>query len=237
MSTFGRTWPAGSGYSSPGSGSARPLASFPMPVVPALGDPPPQAAIEMAVKALAVADIVGLPTDTVYGLAADPFRAGATDRLFVLKRRSRAVELPVLVADEAQALALSVAVPDSAMRLMARYWPGPLTLVLPRRPDLNADLGQDDATVGVRCPAHPVPRALCQVVGPLATTSANRHGEPPATTAAQLAGVFGAGVELILDAGPCVGAPSTVVDCTGQQPRLLREGRLPWLEIEAAAAG
>jgi L-threonylcarbamoyladenylate synthase len=208
-----------------------------MPVVPALGDPPPQSAIDMAVKALAVADIVGLPTDTVYGLAADPFRAGATDRLFVLKRRPRVVELPVLVADEAQALALTVAVPDAALRLMATYWPGPLTLVLPRRPDLNADLGEDDETIGVRCPAHPVPRALCQAVGPLATTSANRHGEPPATTAAQLADVFGAGVELILDAGPCRGAPSTVVDCTGRQPRLLREGRLPWLEVEVAAAG
>jgi L-threonylcarbamoyladenylate synthase len=208
-----------------------------MAVVPALGDPPPQAAIDAAVTALTGADIVGVPTDTVYGLAADPFRSGATDRLFVLKRRSRAVELPVLVADEAQALGLAVAVPDSARRLMARYWPGPLTLVLPRRPDLNADLGVDDETVGVRCPAHPVPRALCRAVGPLATTSANRHGEPPATTAAELAGVFGSGVELILDGGVCAGTPSTVVDCTGEQPRLLREGRLAWLEVSATAAG
>jgi L-threonylcarbamoyladenylate synthase len=208
-----------------------------MPVVPALGDPPPQAAIDAAVKALAIADIVGVPTDTVYGLAADPFRAGATDRLFVLKRRPRTVELPVLVADEAQALALTVAVPDSARRLMARYWPGPLTLVLPRRPDLNADLGQDDATVGVRCPAHPVPLALCLAVGPLATTSANRHGESPATTAAQVAGAFGSGVELVLDGGPCAGQPSTVVDCTGEQPRLLRQGRLAWFDVESAAAG
>src|ERR1700694_1525563 len=103
-----------------------------MTVLPARGDPPPSAAIDAAVKALAAGDIVGVPTDTVYGLAADPFRAGATDRLFVLKRRPRAVELPVLVADVAQALALTVAVPDSARRLMAKYWPGPLTLVLPR---------------------------------------------------------------------------------------------------------
>jgi L-threonylcarbamoyladenylate synthase len=208
-----------------------------MPVLSALGDPPPEAAIDAAVGALAIADIVGVPTDTVYGLAADPFRAGATDRLFVLKRRPRSVELPVLVADEAQALTLAVAVPDSARRLMARYWPGPLTLVLPRRVDLNADLGEDDETVGVRCPDHPVPRALCRAVGPLATTSANRHGEPPATTAAQVAAAFGLGVELILDAGPCVGMPSTVVDCTGAKPRLLREGSLPWPDVEAAAGG
>jgi L-threonylcarbamoyladenylate synthase len=203
----------------------------------ALGDPPPAVAIEAAAKALAAADIVGVPTDTVYGLAADPFRAGATDRLFVLKRRPRTVELPVLVADETQALSLAVAVPAAARRLMERYWPGPLTLVLPRRPDLNADLGQDDATVGIRCPAHPVPLALCRMAGPLATTSANRHGEPPVTTAAELAEVLGPGVELILDAGPCTGEPSTVVDCTGSEPRLLRAGRLAWDAIMAVAAG
>jgi L-threonylcarbamoyladenylate synthase len=207
-----------------------------VPVVPALGDPPPAAAIEAAINALAAADIVGLPTDTVYGLAADPFRAGATDRLFVLKRRARTVELPVLVADQDQALSLAVAVPDSAQRLMARYWPGPLTIVLPRRPDLNADLGQDDATIGIRCPAHPVPLALCHAVGPLATTSANRHGESPAVTAGELADRLGAGVEVILDAGPCTGTPSTVVDCTGAEPRLLREGRLVWADLVAAAA-
>jgi tRNA threonylcarbamoyl adenosine modification protein (Sua5/YciO/YrdC/YwlC family) len=206
-------------------------------VVAAYGDPPPSSAIDAAVRALAVADIVGIPTDTVYGLAADPFRSGATDRLFTVKRRPRAVEMPVLVADEDQALSMAVAVPASARRLMARYWPGPLTIVLPRRPDLDADLGEDDATVGVRCPAHPVPLALCREVGPLATTSANRHGEPPAATATELAGAFGAAVELVLDAGPCRGAPSTVVDCTGEAPRLLRPGRLPWAEITAAATG
>jgi tRNA threonylcarbamoyl adenosine modification protein (Sua5/YciO/YrdC/YwlC family) len=140
----------------------------------------------------------------------------------------------VLVADADQALGLAVAVPESALRLMARFWPGPLTLVLPRRPDLNADLGQDDATVGVRCPFHPVPLALCRAVGPLATTSANRHQQPPLETAAELVEAFGASVELVLDAGPCRGAPSTVVDCTGEQPRLLREGRLAWAEVLAA---
>jgi tRNA threonylcarbamoyl adenosine modification protein (Sua5/YciO/YrdC/YwlC family) len=148
-----------------------------MPIVPATGYPPPAAAIEQAAKALAAGDIVGVPTDTVYGLAADPFHTGASDRLFALKRRPRAVELPILVADEDQALALTVAVPATARRLLDRYWPGALTLILPRREDLNADLGEDDATIGIRCPAHPVPIALCQAVGPMATTSANRHGD------------------------------------------------------------
>jgi L-threonylcarbamoyladenylate synthase len=208
-----------------------------MPIVSALGDPAPAPAIRAAARALAAGDIVGIPTDTVYGLAADAFRSGAGDRLFAIKRRPRSVELPVLVADVAQALSLAVAVPASARRLMERFWPGALTLVLPRRPDLNADLGDDDATIGVRCAAHPVPLALCAKVGPLATTSANRHGDDPATTAEALAAALGPGVELILDAGPCRGAASTVVDCTGIEPRLLRDGGVPWAEIQSVAGG
>jgi L-threonylcarbamoyladenylate synthase len=208
-----------------------------MAIVSARGDPAPAASIAAAARALAAGDIVGIPTDTVYGLAADAFHSGASDRLFAIKRRPRTVELPVLVADVAQALSLTIAVPASARRLMDRFWPGALTLVLPRRPDLNADLGDDDATIGMRCPAHPVPLALCAEVGPLATTSANRHGEPPATTASALAAALGPGVELILDAGPCSGMASTVVDCTGVEPRMLREGHLSWDEILAVAAG
>ena len=210
---------------------------MPMGTVAAFGDPPPVTAIKQAVEALVAGDIVGVPTDTVYGLAADPFHTGASDRLFAIKRRPRSVELPVLVANEEQALTLTIAVPAAARRLMAKYWPGALTLVLPRRPDLNADLGDDDATVGLRCPAHPVPLALCEAVGPLATTSANRHGEPPATTALELASAISAGVGLVLDAGVCDGAASTVVECTGEEARLLRPGRLPWPELAATAAG
>jgi L-threonylcarbamoyladenylate synthase len=205
-------------------------------IVPAAGDPPPAAAIASAVRALRGGDIVGVPTDTVYGLAADPFRAGATDRLFRAKGRPRNVELPVLVAGVDQALELAFSVPAAARRLMDRYWPGPLTLVLPRRPDLDADLGEDDATIGVRCPAHPVPLALCREVGPLATTSANRHGEPPLTTAGALQGALGAMVDLVLDAGACDGRPSTVLDVTGEDPRLLRAGAVEWEELLGVAA-
>ena len=208
-----------------------------MAILAAFGDPPLSVAVKQAAEALTAGDIVGVPTDTVYGLAADPFHTGASDRLFALKRRPRSVELPVLVASEEEALTLTIAVPAAARRLMASYWPGALTLVLPRRPDLNADLGDDDATVGLRCPGHPVPLALCNAVGPLATTSANRHGDQPATTASELASAFGAGVALILDAGVCNRTASTVVDCTGQEPRLLREGQLPWAELARTAAG
>jgi L-threonylcarbamoyladenylate synthase len=203
-------------------------------VIAAFGEYPPEDAIVLAVKALSGGDIIGLPTDTVYGLAADPFHTGASDRLFRLKGRPRSVELPVLVGSEAQALGLCTAVPSSARRLMRRYWPGPLTLVLPRRPDLDADLGEEDATIGIRCPAHPVPLAVCEQIGPIATTSANRHKEPALTTAKEVSESLGAELALVLDAGLCDGLPSTVVDCTGESPKVLREGRLSSAEIAAA---
>ncbi|HEX2119827.1 MAG TPA: L-threonylcarbamoyladenylate synthase, partial [Acidimicrobiales bacterium] len=148
-------------------------------IVPAVGDPPPPTAILQAVRALAQGQPIGIPTDTVYGLAVDPFRPGAADRLFAAKRRPRDVNLPLLVTGVDQALAVSTAVPELALELMERYWPGPLTIVIPAKPGLGADLGEDELTVGVRSPAHPVPQALCAAAGPLATTSANRHGEPP----------------------------------------------------------
>src|SRR3954451_8449453 len=152
-------------------------------IVPAVGDPPPPTAVLQAVRALGQALPVGIPTDTVYGLAVDPFRPGATDRIFAAKRRPREVSLPVLVSGIDQALSVSTAVSDLALQLMEAYWPGPLTIVIPARPALGADLGANDLTVGVRLPDHPVPQALCAAAGPLATTSANRHGEPPLTTA------------------------------------------------------
>jgi L-threonylcarbamoyladenylate synthase len=204
-------------------------------LVPAFGDPAPPEVVAAATRALAAGNIVAMPTDTVYGLAVDPFRNGAADRLFALKRRPRQVDLPVLVADEEQALSLAVAVPEPARRLMARYWPGALTLVLTRGPEVTADLGTDDATIGLRCPGHPLPRALCAAAGPLATTSANLHGKPTLCTAAEVAAIFGDGVALVLDGGPCTGAPSTVVDCTGEVPKLLRQGRIPWAEVVQSA--
>jgi L-threonylcarbamoyladenylate synthase len=206
-------------------------------LVSAVGDPPPQLALEEALRVLAQGRPVGIPTDTVYGLAVDPFRPGASDRLFAAKLRPREVNLPVLVSGREQVASLATAVPEGALALMERYWPGPLTLVLPSRPDLVADLGNDEATVGVRCPAHPVPRALCRAAGPLATTSANRHGQPTLVTAAEVVATFGEEVPVVLDGGPCAGLPSTVVDCTGQEPKLLREGRVPWAEAQAVFRG
>lgn len=203
-------------------------------VIDAGGQVALESAIAAAVEALVGGDIVGVPTDTVYGLAADPWHSGAADRLFLVKGRPRSVELPLLVSGREQALTLTTAVPESAHRLMARFWPGALTIVLPRREDITADLGEDEATIGLRCPNHPVPLALCQAVGPVATTSANRHREPPCTTAKAVAEAL-PGVALVLDAGTCGGAPSTVVDSTGEQPKLLREGAIAWADVLAVA--
>lgn len=196
---------------------------------PALADP----ALAQAARALRAGLVVGLPTDTVYGLAADPSRAGATDRLFFLKGRPDHVALPVLVADVAQARSLAYLDPVSES-LAARWWPGGLTLVLARRDGLGLRLGGDDATIGLRCPAHPVPLGLARAVGPLATTSANRHGSAPLETAQALANSFGPGLAVIVDAGPCVAKPSTVVDCTAAEPRCLREGSVSWSDVLAS---
>lgn len=196
--------------------------------------PPPAAALASARAALEAALVVALPTDTVYGLAIDPTREGAADRLFSLKRRPRGVELPVLVADVDQALPLADAPASWVRQLMERFWPGPLTLVVPRHPALRFDLGQDHATIGLRCPDHPVPRALCRLAGPLAVTSANHHGQPPLSSASDVASVLGDEVEVILDGGRCAGVPSTVVDGTGPKPRCLRPGGLDWAELTAA---
>jgi L-threonylcarbamoyladenylate synthase len=205
-------------------------------VLDARGDPPPSSIIEAATEALRGGDIVGIPTDTVYGLAADPWHTGAADRLFLVKGRPRNVELPVLVAGEEQALRLVTAVPAGARRLMARFWPGALTIVLPRRDEVSADLGDEDRTIGLRCPNHPVPLALCRALGPIATTSANRHGAEPITEAAALAADL-PGVTLVLDGGTCDQAASTVVDATGDIPKLLRPGRIDWQLIVSVAAG
>jgi L-threonylcarbamoyladenylate synthase len=104
-----------------------------------------------------------------------------------------------------------------------------------RRPGLDWDLGGDGLTIGLRCPAHPVARLLCQRLGPLATTSANRHGEPPITTAAALTEEFGDAVAVVVDGGVCDGAPSTVIDVTGDTLRCIRVGALPWRDVQEIA--
>lgn len=197
------------------------------------------AALSEATAALRAGLLVALPTDTVYGLAALPSVPGATAGLFAAKGRPAGVPVAVLVADAAQAwdLVVEPAPGSPAARLVAALWPGPLTLVRDRRVDAaGGELGGDGTTVGVRCPDHAFVRALAAVAGPLATTSANAHGEPTPSTAEGVAAALGAHVAVLIDGGPCPGLASTVVDATDPALPLLREGALTESAIRAACA-
>jgi L-threonylcarbamoyladenylate synthase len=183
--------------------------------------------VDRLVAALEAGEPVVLPTDTVYGVAALPSVAGATARLYALKDRRPDVPLAVLVAapDDLDDLAAEVDGPTAD--LVGRHWPGPLTVVVRRHPDRTGwDLGGDPGTVGVRCPDHPLVRAVAARTGPIATTSANRHGEPTPVTAAEAAASLTAPVAVVADGGTLVGTASTVVDVTADPWRILRQGAL-----------
>jgi tRNA threonylcarbamoyl adenosine modification protein (Sua5/YciO/YrdC/YwlC family) len=197
----------------------------------------PGAAASRAVDALRAGEVVALPTDTVYGLAALPTIKRATDRLFALKGRATDVPIAVLCSDAAQALGLAApgALTDEVRRIAERLWPGPLTLVLPGVPGLGYELGEPTDTVGVRCPNHELVRTIAATVGPIATTSANRHREPPSPTAEGVAATFGAGLALVLDGGRCAAPPSTVVAVTGTGWSVLRQGSVSLAQVAAAA--
>lgn len=194
-----------------------------MPRTLASDDP---SAVDAVAGALVAGRAVILPTETVYGVAALPSVPGATDRIFALKDRPEAVPLAVLVDDIGQAEAIAV-LAAPARRLAERHWPGPLTLVLPRRPEAaSLALGGSPETVGVRCPVDDLVRAVARRVGPIATTSANRHGRPTPTTAAEAAAGLAGRANLVIDGGRRDGVPSTVVDCTGSALRVLRHGAI-----------
>jgi len=186
-----------------------------------------------AAAALADGAVVALPTDTVYGLAVDLTLPEAVERLFACKGRPADVPVPILVAGRDQVALVCGELEEAARAMADRFWPGPLTLVVPRRPGFSVDLGGPDSahqTVGVRRPDHPVVVALCELLGPLAVSSANRHGATPATTATEVVRAFIGSDQptVILDGGTCDGVPSTVVECRGPVSRCLREGALPW---------
>src|SRR3954468_9781705 len=153
----------------------------------------------MAVRALEAGEAIVVPTDTVYGVAVALSVPGATRQLFALKDRPDEVPIAVLVASPAQAGELVEPLTGTVARVADALWPGPLTVVLRRRPDVDVDLGGDGATVGVRCPDHSFVRALAAEVGPLATTSANRHGEATPPTAEAAATALTAAVPLVID--------------------------------------
>lgn len=182
--------------------------------------------LERAVQVLETGGLVVLPTDTVYGLAARAADTTATPALFHRKGRDADVPVAVLCADADQAFELVAQVPPVAWQLARRHWPGPLTLVLARRPDLVWELGAPTATIGLRCPDHDFVRALASRVGPLATTSANRHGAPTPLEATAAAESLLGPVDLVVDGGRLSGTPSTVVAVASDQIEILRQGVL-----------
>ena len=189
-----------------------------------------------AVELLRAGGIVAVPTDTVYGIAADMALPDAIERLFAAKGRAPEKAVAVLLADAAQAAELGVLSPAASV-LAERFWPGGLTLVLPVRHEarLPRVLAGGAPTIGVRVPDHPTPRALAAVLGPLPTTSANRSGEADARDAQEILERLGESLALVLDGGPIRGGPaSTVVDCTLEWPSILREGAIPAASIAAA---
>ena len=183
------------------------------------------AAIDAAVAAVGRGELVVLPTDTVYGIAARADDASATAAIFEAKGRPRDLTLPILVATEGEARRVAV-FDGRATRLAAAIWPGPITLVLPRNERSRGwDLGGDGATIGVRVPNDPVALDLLGRTGPLATTSANRSGAPPARDGDALRAAFGDRVAVYLIAeAPLGGSASSVVDLTGPEPVILRRG-------------
>jgi len=193
-------------------------------------------AIADAVSALREDRLVVYPTETFYGIAADPFSSLAMDRLFVLKGRDSAKTVALIAHDHASAFALASVIPAIACRLADRFWPGPLTLVLPARAGLHDSLVGPDGGVGVRVSPHPIATALAAGLGrPITATSANLAGQPPATAIAATRAAFGDRVSVYLDGGELTAAlPSTVVASNRDGWRILRAGAISAAQISAA---
>ena len=187
--------------------------------------------VVQAVAALQRGDLVVLPTDTVYGVAADAFSPAAVDRLLAAKGRGRDMPVPVLVGDARGLHGLASDVTEQMQALVDAHWPGPLTIIVPAAPSLVWDLGETRGTVAVRMPQHPVALDVLSSTGPLAVSSANRTGHPPPVTADAAERQLGAAVSVYLEAGSSGDAvASTIVDLTGGRPVVRRAGALP-LEV------
>ena len=200
---------------------------------------PQRDAIQEAATWIRNGGVVAIPTDTLYGLACDPFRADAVSRLFAVKGRAAGQALPLIAADAAQVAVHLGAVPPLGARLAQRFWPGPLTLIIVAPASLVRDVTGDTGTVGVRVPADTVARAIAAACGrPITATSANVSGQPATSDPDDIERTLGDRIDLLIDTGPTRGgAPSTIVDVTSAEPRLVREGAIPWDEIHTWLRG
>jgi L-threonylcarbamoyladenylate synthase len=184
--------------------------------------------------ALQAGGLVAFPTDTVYGIGALAFNEDAVKSIYLAKGRTNEKAIPILLGEVEEIEKVASAVPTMARRLAERFWPGPLTLVIPKKSTLPESVSSTD-TVGVRIPDNPTTHALLRLAGPMAVTSANISGGLSPSTAQEVYDQLGGRIELILDGGKTSGGiPSTVVDCTKSEPIILRDGPISLNEIKSA---
>ena len=178
--------------------------------------------------------LVAFPTDTVYGLGAAVFDRVGVDRLYAVKGRNHTKAIAVLLSDLGQLEQVARDIPAAAKKLAAMFWPGPLTLVVPRSPDIPDNLSAD-GTIGIRIPDHDLARNLIALSGPLAVTSANLSGAENTRTAEEVLAQLKSRIDFVLDGGRAPGGlPSTVLDCRGGELKILREGPISIRQIAAA---
>ena len=198
---------------------------------------PEAALLERAEAIIRGGGIVALPTDTLYGLAVDPWNGEAIRRLLVVKRRPAERPLPLIASDVAQVASCLGELPALASALARRFWPGALTLLVEAPELLRSSVTAGEKSVGIRVPACAVARALCLTCQrPLTATSANISGSPPSDDPEVVAATMGRLIDALVDGGPTAGGPpSTIVDATNSTPRLIRAGAIPWEEIRTFA--
>lgn len=196
---------------------------------------PQRDAIQEAAKWILAGGVVALPTDTLYGLGADPCSPAAVARVFAVKGRAAERALPLIAADAAQVAAHVGRLSEAGQRIASRFWPGPLTLLVTAPRGLAPDVTGGTGKVGVRVPADAVARAICAATGrPITATSANLSGEPATPDPDQVERTLGDRIDLLIDTGTTPGgAPSTIVDVTGAEPMLVRAGAISWDDIQA----
>ena len=193
-------------------------------------------AIPRALENLKRGGLVAFPTDTVYGVGALAFDAAAVESIYTAKNRPVEKAIPILIGEPEDLGKVTAEVPPIAAKLATRFWPGPLTLVVPKHPNLP-DVVSEGPTVGVRVPDHPVARALLTAAGPMAVTSANISGGESPNTAESVSSQLNGRIPLILDGGETPGGvPSTVVNCLGTEPVILREGPVTLKDIQFVLA-
>jgi L-threonylcarbamoyladenylate synthase len=189
--------------------------------------------LQHAVDILKNGGLVAFPTDTVYGLAALPFQSEFIERLYTAKGRNSHRAIGILLGDRSQLKQVARDIPRDAIKLAAYFWPGPLTMVLPRQHQLPSVLSSEP-TIGIRIPNHPFALGLLRLVGPLAVTSANISDQPSTNTAHEVMEQLNGRIHLVIDGGRSPGGvPSTVLDCTSENLTILREGPITWEDIQS----